>query len=61
MLTVKIPGTDKARVIRSCKKLDGRVQRTSTRVNYIWSVAGSLEVECPGERLSGRVTFSNCH
>lgn len=42
-----------------CARFDMAVQRTSTKINDIWAVDGSLTVEC--EELSGAVTFEGCH
>lgn len=61
VLTVPVPGTDKGLVIRSCKQLDGRVQRTNVRFNRIWCVEGSLQADCPSAHFSGQATFKNCH
>ncbi|NOZ85195.1 MAG: hypothetical protein GXP49_02820 [Deltaproteobacteria bacterium] len=60
-LVIKIPGTDKARLINSCKQLDGTIHRTDTRFNKVWVLAGSIDVSCPSEHFRGKVMFANCH
>jgi len=61
VLTVRIPGTDKTQILRSCKLLTSSVTRTNTRVNRIWSVQGTVQVDCPTAHFKGKATFANCH
>ena len=43
----------------SCARLQASVERTSTNINDIWVVEGSLLLEC--SELSGSVNFKGCH
>jgi len=61
VVTVRIPGTDKAQILRSCKSLTSTVTRTNTRVNRIWSVEGVVQVDCPEAHFKGKATFAHCH
>lgn len=42
-----------------CARFSANVRRTSTNINDIWAVDGSLSLDCP--ELSGTVTFEGCH
>lgn len=61
VLAVKIPGSDKARILQSCKRLEDSVHRTSTRFNKVWEMAGQIDIDCPAEHFRGRATFDHCH
>lgn len=61
VVSVKIPGTDKMRVLTTCKVLTSEIHRTNTRVNKIWVVKGSVQVDCPTESFKGQATFDNCY
>jgi hypothetical protein len=43
----------------SCARFDVNAERTSTNINDIWVVDGSLSIEC--SELSGSVKFEGCH
>jgi hypothetical protein len=43
----------------SCTRFDVNAERTSTNINDIWVVEGSLSIEC--SELSGSVKFEGCH
>jgi hypothetical protein len=45
--------------VESCTRLDANVERTTTNINDIWVVDGSVSLEC--RELSGSVTFAGCH
>ena len=60
-VSVKIPGTDKMRVMTTCKVLTANMHRTNTRVNKIWVMKGSVNVDCPSENFKGQATFDNCY
>lgn len=59
LLVVVRPG-EKNHVIdgHECSTFHLKAERTSTSVNEIWLVDGSLEVSCPD--LTGRATFEGC-
>jgi hypothetical protein len=44
---------------KSCARFQANVERTSTNINDIWVVNGSVSVEC--NELSGSVVFEGCH
>jgi hypothetical protein len=64
-VVVRIKQTDRAVVYRSCKILSGHVKRTQAKVNGIWNVEGSVEIDCRNQQgkpvFQGKANFRNCH
>ncbi len=64
-LTVNLPGKHQAARFgpADCKTLSGHVERQNSMVNRITNVRGSVTFDCGAadDRVSGELTFSNCH
>ena len=66
LLKLNVPGTDKGLTVvqtAGCKRFDVHVERQSSTINDITNVRGHVRVDCdePGLKLSGDLTFDNCH
>jgi hypothetical protein len=44
---------------RECTRFEVNAERTSTNINDVWVVDGSLTIEC--SELTGSATFEGCH
>jgi hypothetical protein len=62
LVDANIPGSDRALTFENCP-IRGDVHRTSSRVNDIWNVSGSIDVACSTDdaAISGHVEFAGCH
>jgi hypothetical protein len=60
IVTVAIPGSDRAMVLRDCQVLRADLRRSNTSLNEIWGMEGSVEVSCPEAGFSGSAIFGNC-
>jgi hypothetical protein len=67
VMVIHRPGKDGAKpqvttvLEKQCRRLDATVTGTSTKVNNIRLLKGSLQADCPDLKLKGEITFENCH
>ncbi len=64
-LGINIPGEDRAIIVdgTGCDVFEVEVFRQNSRVNEIWNISGSIDIECIyiDGRIEGTLDFSNCH
>ncbi|MCA9690298.1 MAG: hypothetical protein KC636_11860 [Myxococcales bacterium] len=64
-LRINVPGEELSLVVEQdgCRDWDVQLDRTNTRVNYVWNMDGHVEVSCAGEgvTIDASLAFVGCH